>query len=439
MREILINNFLRICSIPRKSGHEEKIANFFIEVAEANNLFYFWDEHNNILIKKKGNIKAKSIALQAHLDMVCVKAIGSSHNFAMDGIEVVIEKDKVTAKDTSLGADQGVALAIMLTILEDKNLKHPDLEFLFTVEEETTFKGAVTFPYSKVESKQLINLDNDKDDMVVIGADGDVCNEYCLKGTQIKNELPSYKLVLDGFLGGNSGVHIDASQNNAITTMAKMLQSKEIFIASIDGGSSENDLAESCEVILHTSLDVKKLFQSFNVKIENVSNDISFSVEDTTNIINQILELKCGYLTENVSSANLGSIRTSGNEVKLCYVVRSICEEEFDRINMETKVSSNNFEVREIYRDPIWNPNKQSKLLKRYQQVYFNQYATYPKVDIGHGGIECAVIQKQLDGVDIICIGSLLENIHTIKETTYIDSWVKVYQLLTKFLELEKC
>lgn len=439
MREILINNFLRISSIPRKSGHEEKIANFFIGVAKANNLFCFMDEHNNILIKKKGNIKAKPIALQAHLDMVCVKAIGSNHDFDMDGIEVVIEKDKVTAKDTSLGADQGVALAIMLTILEDKNLKHPDLEFLFTVEEETTFKGAVTFPYSKVESKQLINLDNDKDDTVLIGADGDICNEYCLQGSQIKNELPCYKLVLDGFLGGNSGVHIEASQNNAITTMAKMLQNKEIFITSMNGGSAENDLAESCEVILHTGLDVKELFQSFHVTIESVSNDISFSAEDTTNIINQILDLKCGYLTENGSSANLGSIRTCGNEVKLCYVVRGICEDELDRINRETKVLPNNFEVREMYRDPIWKLNKQSKLLKKYQQVYFKQYAIYPKEDIGHGGIECAVIQKKLDGVDIICIGSKLENIHTIKETTYIDSWVKIYQLLIQCLELENC
>lgn len=120
MRETLINNFLRISKIPRESGHEEKIANFFVNVAMANNLYYFKDENNNVLIKKKGNIDAESIALQAHLDMVCVKTSDSKHNFSTDGIEVIIDGDVVTAKDTSLGADQGVGLAMMLTILEDR-------------------------------------------------------------------------------------------------------------------------------------------------------------------------------------------------------------------------------------------------------------------------------------------------------------------------------
>ena len=163
MRETLINNFLRISKIPRESGHEEKIANFFVNVAKESNLYYFKDENNNVLIKKKGSINSKPIALQSHLDMVCVKSKDSNHDFSKDGIEVIIDSDKVTAKDTSLGADQSVGLSMMLTIMEDNTLKHPDLEFLFTAEEETTFNGAVNFPYSQVESKRLINLDNSKD------------------------------------------------------------------------------------------------------------------------------------------------------------------------------------------------------------------------------------------------------------------------------------
>ena len=163
MRETLINNFLRISRIPRESGHEQKIADFFVNIAKENNLYYFKDENNNVLIKKKCNINSKPIALQAHLDMVCVKSKDSNHDFENDGIEVIIDGDKVTAKDTSLGTDQGVGLSMMLTIMEDNNLRHPDLEFLFTTEEETTFNGAVNFPYSQIESKRLINLDNSKD------------------------------------------------------------------------------------------------------------------------------------------------------------------------------------------------------------------------------------------------------------------------------------
>ena len=188
MKETLINNFLRISKIPRKSGYEEKIADFFVNVAKENNLYYFKDANNNVLIKKKGNNNSKPVALQSHLDMVCVKSKDSNHDFANDGIEVIIVDDKVTAKDTSLGADQGVGLSMMLTIMEDNTLKHPDLEFLFTTEEETTFNGVVNFPYSQIESKRLINLDNSKNNSVFIGADGDICNEYTYNG-QTRKEI----------------------------------------------------------------------------------------------------------------------------------------------------------------------------------------------------------------------------------------------------------
>ncbi len=204
-KEELINNFLRISKIPRRSGHEEKIANFFINVAKENSLYYFKDENNNVLIKKKGNKNSPPVALQAHLDMVCAKAKDSNHDFEKNAIEVIIAGNKVTAKDTTLGADQGVGLAMMLTIMEDKNLNHPDIEFILTTEEETTFNGAVTFPYTMVDSKRLINLDNSKDDVVFIGSDGDILNDYSYKGTLVENNLPSYKIKIDGFPGGNSG------------------------------------------------------------------------------------------------------------------------------------------------------------------------------------------------------------------------------------------
>ena len=137
MRETLINNFLRIAKVPRMSGNEKKISDFFVEVAKNNNLEYYQDENYNVLIKKKGNTEGDTIAFQAHLDMVCKKREGSNHDFNTDGIDVVINGDEVTARDTTLGADQGVGLSLMLALIEDKSITHPDLEFLFTVEEET--------------------------------------------------------------------------------------------------------------------------------------------------------------------------------------------------------------------------------------------------------------------------------------------------------------
>ena len=435
MRETLINNFLRISKIPRESGREEKIADFFVTVAKENNLYYFKDENNNVLIKKKGNIHSEAIALQAHLDMVCVKGKDSNHDFENDGIEVIIDGDKVTAKDTSLGADQGVGLAMMLTILEDRSLRHPNLEFLFTTEEETTFKGAITFSYNKVESKRLINLDSAKDDVVVNGSDGDILNEYFTKGKIIENHLPSYKILIDDFPSGNSGENIHLSANNAITTMAKILKGKDVFLKSINGGTFENDLASYCEVIIKTNLDVENIFQNVAHKIESVDNKTCFSKEDTENIINEILDLKCGYISNNNASANLGVIKTEDNEVTIFYIVRSIDENELEDISYKSKVFNHNFEVNEIYRDSIWKVNRESELFNKYKDLYFNKFNEYPKEEIGHGGMECSSIKKRIDGLDIISIGANIERIHTIEETTYISSWVKLYGLLTEFLE----
>lgn len=435
MIQTLINNFLRISKIPRESGHEEKIANFFINIAKENNLYYFKDENNNVLIKKNGNIDAKPIALQAHLDMVCVKTKDSKHDFSNDGIEVIINGNMVTAKDTSLGADQGVGLAMMLTILEDNSLKHPDLEFIFTVEEETTFKGAVTFPYHLVESKRLINLDNDKDNTILVGADGDICNEYYFKSKFISNNLPSYKVLIQGYPSGNSGANINLAETNAIVTMATILKNKNVFLKSINGGTSENDLAAFCEVIINTELNVKELFKDLNVQITNFDNKVSFSKQDTEKIINQILELKSGYISNNLSSANLGLISTIDNEVKIYYVFRSMSEEELENINLSSQNLNNDFKTIEMYRDSIWKISGESEILKKYEQLYFEEYAATIKEEIGHGGIECSAIKKRIDELDIISIGSNIENMHTVDEITYINSWLKTYNLLIKFLE----
>ena len=208
MRDVLIRNFLRVSEIPRSSGNEGKIADFFVQVAKDNNLYYFRDKSNNLVIKKKGNIDGV-IALQAHFDMVTLKEENSKHDFSTDGIDVLFDGDRVYAKDTTLGADQGVGLSIMLTIMEDDTLTHPDIEFLFTTEEETTFNGVINFPYSEVKSKRIVNLDYHRDDKVIVGSDGDIYNEYLYHGTIINNNLPSYKIELINYPNGNSGVDIE--------------------------------------------------------------------------------------------------------------------------------------------------------------------------------------------------------------------------------------
>ena len=433
MRDVLLDNFLRVSSVPRSSGNEGKIADFFVRVAESNNLYYFRDKNNNLVIKKKGNLDGV-IALQAHLDMVTLKDQNSNHNFSGDGIDVLFDGDRVYAKDTTLGADQGVGLAIMLTIMENDTLIHPDIEFLFTTEEETTFNGIINFPYSEVKSKRIINLDYHSDDRVIVASDGDVYNEYLYHGTIINNNLPSYKIELINYPSGNSGVEIELSKKNAIYELAKLLKDKEVFISCINGGTFENDIASSCSAIIHTDFDIESL-SSENIIIEKVNNNASFTLEDSKNIINEILELKSGYLS-NSSSANLGKICTSNDTVNISYLIRSIDLDELNTINQDTKRLNNNFEVKEVYFDSIWRKRDSSVLLDKYKKIYYDLYGEYPIEDICHGGTECSVLNKNICDAEVISIGANMNHIHTIKEETFISSWKKEYQLLVKLLEI---
>ncbi len=435
MKDTLINNFLRISKIPRMSGNEKQISDFFVEVAKNNNLEYYQDENNNLLIKKKGNLAGDTIALQAHLDMVCVKKEGSSHNFNIDGIDVVVNGDEVTAKDTSLGADQGVGLALMLTLIEDNKLNHPDLEFLFTVEEETTFKGAITFPYDKVSSRKMINLDYCMDNAIVVASAGDKVDEYIYEGKLSKKDLDSYKLTIKGLSGGNSGENIEASGHNAIITLINSLLDKDIYIKSINGGTFENDIATKCEIVLQSNLDLISEFSNSSIKVEQIDNDESLSLEDTKNIINQILELKSGFISK-TASGNLGMIKTIDNKIVITYLYRSTNEEElnsfYDNINNEKY----NFRINKLYDDRIWKLNKDSYMFNKYKEVYNNLFYDNPIEIIAQGGLEIASIQKRIDGIDIISIGANMENIHTVDEITYISSWEKLYDIIINLLKL---
>ena len=432
MKELLLENFIKISSIPRGTGKEKQISDFFVDLAINNKLEYYQDENYNVLIKKKGNIDGDSIAIQSHLDMVCVKREGSNHDFSKDPIEVIVDGDVVKAKDTSLGADQGVGLALMMTLIEANNIKHPNLEFMFTVEEETTFKGAVTFPYAKVESKKIINLDSGNDEIVVIGSAGDIANEYTFEGNFIKNELPCYKISISGLEGGNSGDNVEKSTNNAIIKMANLIDNKDIYICSINGGFSENDIATNCEAIIKTSLNIKELFDS-SINIEEVKYNYSFSLEDTQRIIKEIKELKSGYLS-NTASANLGIIKTSQNKIIIDYIIRSTNESELEKLNMFINNLDNNFNAKNIYTDSIWIPNRESRLLKEYNEVYYSLFSKYPKENIAQGGLECVAIKKRITNSDVISIGASMINIHSVDEETYISSWEKIYNLLLKLL-----
>ena len=458
MNEI-INRFLelfyKISQIPRESSKEKKFADFLEIFAKENNLEYYRDKSNNVLIKKHGNKENNEpVILQAHIDMVCVKGENSNHNFDIDPIEIIKNGDVISARDTSLGADQGIGLAMMLLILESSKIKHPDLECLFTTEEETTFNGAVSFDYSKLNGKRLINLDHCKDNSIVIGCDADICNKYIFEGKLITSSIPSYKIKISNVKGGNSGIEIDERSNkSAIILMAKILQKLQIvddvLIYEISGGKSEGDIATSCECIIKTKIKdienkVKENFQEDNIQIQvnKTLMDLSFSVEDSKKIIKEIIKLKQGLVETKdniITSGNIGIIETKKNKVIITGILRSIEEKELQKQNRENYSISkkNDFVVEEIYQDSAWIPNINSKLKEDYKNIYYKVNGDYPDFEITHGGLECSCISKRMKGLDIISIGSIIEDFHTVNEKMYISSCEKTITTLLAYLECE--
>lgn len=217
--------------------------------------------------------------------------------------------------------------------------------------------------------------------------------------------------------------------------MARLLYGKELSLAEIKGGTNENDLATFCEVTIHTNEDVYAIFKKIDADIEKVDSIYCFNESHTKKIIKQILDLECGFVSDKKASANLGLIETIDDEVRIKYVLRGMNEKELEQINSRLCNLNNGFVVKEIYRDPIWKVDENSRLLEMYRKVYFKQYGKYPVNETWRGAIECATIKNHIEGLDIISIGSTIELFHTVEETTYISSWCKIYNLIIELLK----
>lgn len=430
MRDLLLKNFIRISNIPRESGNEKMIASFFVNVAKKNNLYYYKDKYNNVLIRKKGNINKPSIGIQAHLDMVCIKDENSTHDFKKDPIEVIVDGDVVKAKGTSLGADQGVGLAMMLTLIEDNELYAPDLEFIFTVEEETNFNGADTFPYHLLTTKQIINLDSCNDNVVYIGSEADISNEYIYNFHYIETNLPTYKIEINTNCGGNSGEYIEESKNNAIYKAFEILENRNVHIISVFGGINEDDIANNCIIEFATDENISDI----DYKIVKIDKKYAINFNDSQELIKNILLMKSGFIGNSGISANLGYIETTDKQIRFYYLMRSKDEKTLSNYNNYLYFQTKKLTCNEMYSDNCFINKRDSKLLKKYKSLYKEIYKEDVVEEICTGGIECAVISNKIADLDIISIGSNVNYFHTTVEETYISSWEKIYKILLNLL-----
>ncbi len=468
-------HFYDLTQIPRPTGQMEEVTQFVMNFGKELKLEVEQDKVGNVLIKKpasKGFGSTKTVILQSHLDMVPQKNSDVKHDFTTDPIQAYIEGDQVKAKSTTLGADNGIGCAMMMAILEDKTLKHPELEALFTIDEEVGMDGANGLEKGFLKGSAMINLDTEADGELCIGCAGgrDVNITFNFKSdSNIYEGDIAYKISLSGLKGGHSGVQIHLGRANANKLMNRFL--KEVVsnyegrIASIDGGSLRNAIPRESFVVLTIPnqleddlLDlVDEYEEQFREDYAGIENGISFKVEKVDmpelilpvevqdDLINAIEACQNGvvsYLADFPgvveSSLNLALVKSSVDTIEVKLLVRSASESRKDWIcsSLESLFQLAGGKVEFAGDYPGWQPNANSELLKLMEDIYIKEYEERPEIIVIHAGLECGIIQSKVEQkLDIVSFGPTITGAHSPDESVDIKSVMKSYEYLVEILE----
>ncbi len=471
--ELLWKHFEEICACPRPSRKEEKIAEYVVEVGKKNGLEVLKDEFGNVLIKKpatKGLENLKTVVLQGHLDMVAEKNSDVKHDFDNDPIKPYIEGNWVKAKGTTLGSDNGIGVAAALAVMEDKNVQHGPLEFLFTLDEETGLNGAQSLKPGWLKATILLNLDSEEDGALYIGCAGGK-NTYA-KFKLVPEKTPAdslgYQIRVTGLKGGHSGLDISEGRGNAIkiiTRLLKTLVKKNIVrLSKIDGGSKHNAIPRECFAVVALNAGKEKDFlkevEDFNliVKKELATNEPNLKVDSIkvelpifvidikteTNLLNSLYAAPHGVITMSPdilglveTSTNLAVIVTEENAIAITTSQRSSVESEKDDIaNMVASVFElANAEVKHGDDYPGWKPNVNSPILNVMKSVYHKMYEEEPHIKAIHAGLECGIINERYPDMDMISFGPTIVGAHSPDERVKIDTVKKFWDLLLVVLK----
>ncbi|MFH0924028.1 MAG: beta-Ala-His dipeptidase [bacterium] len=471
---MILDYFYKICSIPHCSGHEDGLVRYIISLAKKNRLAYKLDAVGNLLITKeafKGYEHLPTVVLQSHLDMVCEKKPGYQHDFFKDPIKTNRDGDWIRSIGTSLGADNGIGVAIMLEIMADRQAQHGALEFLFTIEEETALRGAYNINENFFRGNLLINLDTEDDGVICIGCAGGIRSIGIGKFlfTKPPKGLGCYRITVEGLNGGHSGIDINKGRLNAIKVLAKILNNilyeKNIFLASLQGGDKDNAIPRQAEaLILFSQAEIgaiKKIITESSSKFqkEAIVSDPGlridfteeakrpnkvFNPESQKRLLDLLITLPSGPLAvEKIdpkltrTSTNLASINLSDNTLFIRMFSRSSSENDLSDLkdNLHSIFIQSDFEVKEDCYFPAWQPDPQLLLFNVASQCYQELFREEAGVLSIHAGLECAIFKQKIPSLDLISIGPNIENAHSPSERVSISSIEKSYKLLLTILQ----
>lgn len=449
--------FKEISKIPRKSGEERKIADYLVGFAKQRNLEWERDAINNVIIRRKAfkGYENKRIALQAHTDMICEKLPECKHDFSKDGIEIYEEGDFWKAKGTTLGADNGIGVAFILAIL-DSNWEIPEIEGIFTVEEETTMKGAIEIDLDRIKSNKIISLDNGKEGKILVSSAN--CNEWGIKYVGEKEEIKDgdcYELVYSNFKGGHSGGNIgDSKRGNPIKLAVEALKKQEIQIVEMNGGSRVNVIPRDMKIKFSMKGETNAIKRVIKEQIKFYGDEvdiilrkiekekIGYTKQTSKKILDFIWQYKNGVLekdeTENVVlSANLGVIRTEGKQILLEISERSNEKELEQRYLEDLKRQIKEYQWEIDWHQELKGVEKKDKneLVKICKKVYEETTGKAMEEVISQGVVEGGFFLAKKKEAEYVCIGANTFDVHSPAERVSISSVERTWEYLKNLLQ----
>jgi dipeptidase D len=468
--------FFEICQIPHPSKKEEKMINYLMQTGKRLGLETLKDEAGNVLIRKpasKGKESIKAVVFQSHMDMVCEKNNDVPFNFDTDAIQPYIDGEWVKAKGTTLGADDGIGMAIALALLEDNTLQHGPIECLFTVDEETGLTGAFALQSGWLKGKMLLNLDSEDEGQFFIGCAGGKSTvatiEY--KKEPIPENSYPYVITVKGLKGGHSGDDINKNLGNAVKILNRILYEGtftfDASLAEINAGNLHNAIAREGKAVVmvpeHQKEKFKNFINSFNktvkseLKVTDPGVEIliestkapAFIIDEFTqcDLVQALYACPHGVLAmaqdiENFveTSTNLASVKMDDKNIVVVTSQRSSIEsKKDDACNMVASVFDlMNADVEHNEGYPGWTPNPNSQVLNILKQAYINLYQKEPLVLAIHAGLECGLIGEKYPDMDMISYGPTLRGVHSPDERLLIKTVKEVWDLTVEFLNMLK-
>ncbi len=456
--------FENITKIPHGSGNTLELAHYCMKFAESCGCEAVMDSVGNVIITRPagtGYENPEPVIIQGHLDMVCEKTPDGNHDFTRDPLKLFFDGKYIFAQDTTLGGDDGIAIAYGLALIKDKDLQLPPLEILLTVDEEIGLNGAVGLDGSLLSGKNLVNLDSEEEGTLLCGCAGGVTANVSACFNTEKHKGTIITVNVSGLAGGHSGVEIHKRRLNAAKVMAKLLSESAVehHLVSFSSGTKFNAIPRNCEA--KVLIDEAET-EAFKDNVNSVAKDIeilcsddklninfkteigvvnALSVEDSERIVNYLNQVKDGVITEGatgvVTSLNTGVTDYSDGKFNCETLIRSMDNSELGDVadGVLATASRFKFEFKTSDGYPAWEYNEISPLREKMIEVYEEMYGQKPQVTTIHAGLECGLISEKIPGMDAVSFGPNIIDVHTVNEKLDAESCVRTWEYLVKLLK----